>query len=288
MNIRHLKIFLAVVDGGSMTQAAKNLYITQPSVSQAIREIEDHYNIVLFERLSNKLYITETGKEFLAYARHIVALYDNMEKKMAQSRKTSTLHIGASLTIGTYLLSHISQKFLKENKNIIIRALIDNTTAIEDKVVNSELDFALVEGPIHSRDIVAKSFMEDELILICSPNHPLASRPSISLEDLSKEDLVLREIGSGTRELFENTMYSQGKSLNIKWVCNNPEAIKNAVMANIGVSIISKLAVEREIREGRLYTIPMENVNLKRKFNIIYHKNKYITGAMEKFWQGVG
>lgn len=285
MTIRHLKIFLEVVDSGSMTQAGKNLYITQPSVSQAIKEIEDHYNIKLFDRLARKLYITDIGEEFLAYARHIISLYEDMEQQMGHSRRTSKLRIGGSLTIGTYLLSELSRDFMLQNQDIQIKAVIDNTRVLEEMVIKSQLDFALVEGPIHSEDLVARAFMEDELILISSPDHPLAGTRSIKLEDLAGEELVVRESGSGTRELFENTMLARGYATNIKWICNNPEAIKNAVKANIGMSVISKMAVEKEIKKGLLSTVPMEGLELKRKFNIIYHKNKYITGAMEEFLQ---
>ena len=275
MTIRHLRIFLAVVDSGSMTKAAKNLYITQPSVSQAIMEIEEHYNIKLFERLSRKLYITEGGKEFLSYARHIISLYDDMEQRMGQTRRTSTLRIGASLTIGTYLLSQLSKGYLRNNKNIQIKAVVDNTSAIEEKVLNSKLDFALVEGPIHSDDIVPIPFMKDELVTICSKNHPFAKKQSITIEELSQEELILRETGSGTRELFENTMLFKGQNLKTKWICNNSEAIKNAVMADMGISIISKMSVTKEIKENKLHTISIDGVRFKRNFNIIYHKNKY-------------
>ena len=284
MTIRHLKIFLAVVDTGSMTKAAKSLYITQPSVSQAIMEIEEYYNIKLFERLSKKLYITEAGEEFLSYARHIISLYEDMEQRMGQTRETSTLRIGASVTIGTHLLGQLSKEFLKNNKDVQIEAIVDNTSVIENKVLNSEVDFGLVEGIIHSEDIVNIPFMEDNLILICSPNHPMINKPYITLEELSQEELILREAGSGTRELFENTMLTQGQSLNIKWICNNSEAIKNAVMADMGISIISKMSVMREIEGGELHTIPIDGIKFKREFNIIYHKNKYVTEVMEKFW----
>lgn len=285
MTIRHLKIFLAVVDFGSMTNAAKNLYITQPSVSQAIGEIEEYYNIKLFERLSRKLYITEAGEEFLSYARHIISLYDDMEQKMGQSRRTSTLRIGASVTIGTHLLGQISREFLKNNGDIQIEAIVDNTKFIEEKVLNSSIDFGLVEGLIHSEDIVNIPFMEDELVLVCSPDHPFTEKQSITIEELSKAEIILRESGSGTRELFENAMISKGQNLNIKWICNNSEAIKNAVMANIGLSIISKMSVMEEIKEGKLHTIFVEDMRFKREFNIIYHKNKYITEPIREFWR---
>lgn len=285
MTIRHLKIFICVVDSGSMTNAAKKLFITQPSVSQAIMEIEEFYNIKLFERLSKKLYITEEGEEFLSYARHIVSLFKDMEQKMGQARKTSTLRIGASATIGTSLFSQLANRFLEKNNNIQIEAVVDNTTIIEEMVIGSKLDFALVEGPIHSKDIIPISFMEDELIVICGKKHPFINKKSMTLEELSKEELILRESGSGTRELFENTLFSKGLNPNIKWVCNNSEAIKNAVISNIGMSVISKMAVKSELEEEKLFHIPLDNIKFHRNFNIIYHKNKYITKAMKTFWK---
>lgn len=285
MTIRHLRVFITVVDSGSMTEAAKKLFITQPSVSQTIMEIENYYNIKLFERLSKQLYITEVGKEFLSYARHIVSLFDEMEQKMKKALENITLKIGASMTVGACLLSDLAREFLSKNTNINIESVVDNTTIIEEKVLENKIDFALVEGIIHSENIISKPFMDDKLILICGAKHPFRKKEFITVEELSKAELILRENGSGTRELFENTMLSKGYSLNIKWVCNNSEAIKNAVISNMGVSVISKMAVVDELKAHKLYHIEIKDLELKRKFNIIYHKNKYISKPMEKFWK---
>lgn len=284
MTIRHLRVFITVVDSGSMTGAAKKLFIAQPSVSQTISELESHYNIRLFERLSKKIYITEKGKQFLSYARHIVSSFDEMENQMKQAVDNSMLKIGASVTVGTCILSKLSGLFLTSYPNIDIESVVDNTTIIEDMVLKSKIDFGLVEGPIHSKDIISKSFMDDELILICGIKHPFRSKQHVTLEELSNVDLILREKGSGTRELFENTMLAKELNLNIKWVCNNSEAIKNAVISNIGVSIISKMAVEHELKDNKLFHITIDSIELKRKFNIIYHKNKYISKPIEDFW----
>ncbi|WP_077367120.1 LysR family transcriptional regulator [Anaerosalibacter sp. Marseille-P3206] len=284
MNIRHLRIFITVVDTGSMTKAAEELFIAQPSVSQTIKEIEEYYNIKLFERLSKKLYITEKGKEFLSYARHIVTLFDEMEKSIRQTDKNSLLRIGASITVGTYVLGKLTRQFLDDYPNIDIESVIDNTTIIEEMVLKNELDFGIVEGPIHSKDIVSKAFMDDELILICGDKHPFREKPYITLKELSKANFILRESGSGTRELFENIMLSKGLDLTIKCVSNSSEAIKNAVISNLGVSVISKMAVDSELKSKKLFHIKIDNIELKRKFNIIYHKNKYISKEIEEFW----
>jgi DNA-binding transcriptional LysR family regulator len=285
MTIRHLKVFITVAELGSMTKAAEKLYISQPSVSQTIAELENHYQLKLFERLSRKLYLTAHGKQLLSYARHIVSLFNQMEQKLKRAQTSSTLKIGASITVGICILSELAGKFLQKYPKLKIESVVDNTTVIEELVLKSELDFALVEGLIHSQDIIAKPFCDDELILISGAQHHLSTKVQITIDELAQENLILRESGSGTRELFENTMLAKGKSLKIGWVCNNSEAIKNAVASNMGVSVISKLAVENELKTGRLVQIDVEGLKLKRQFCIIYHKNKYISKQMKDFWR---
>ncbi len=285
MTIRHLRVFIMVADLGSMTKAANKLFIAQPSVSQTIKELEDYYNIRLFERLSKKLYITEEGRQLLSYARYIVSLFDEMEQKMRQSAENSKLKIGASVTIGTCILSEIYSRYHMAYPNVDIDTIVDNTTVVEAMVLKSEIDFALVEGPVHSRDIVSRPFMDDELILICGDSHPFKEKGHIVLRDLEGENLILRESGSGTRELFENTMLARGIDMNIKGVCNNSETIKNAVIANMGVSVISKMIVKDELKMGKLFHIEIDDTEFKRQFNIIYHKNKYISKPIKDFWK---
>lgn len=268
-----------------MTAAAKELFIAQPSVSQTIKELEEHYNVRLFERLSRKLYITEEGRQLLSYARYIVSLFDEMEQKMKQSAENSKLKIGASITIGTCILSDLYSRYQTYYPNIDIDTIVDNTTVVEDMVLKSKIDFALVEGPTHSGDIVSKPFMNDELILVCGNKHPFRSKGHITLKELEDEPLILRESGSGTRELFENTMLAEGIGMNIKGVCNSAEAIKNAVIANMGVSVISKMIVEHELKTKKLFQIEIDDAQFKRQFRIIYHKNKYISKPIKDFWQ---
>ncbi len=284
MTLRHLRVFITVADLGNMTQAAKKLFVAQPSVSQTIKELEEYYDIRLFERLSKKLYITEEGKQLLNYARHIVSLFDEMEQKMRQSTESSTLKIGASITVGTCILSELYARFLSNYPNVDVESVVDNTTVIEDMVLKSELDFGLVEGPIHSKFIVSKPFMDDELILVCGSEHPFRDKKSVTVDELSGVNFILREKGSGTRELFESTMISKGIDLNVNWTCNSAEAIKNAVISNMGVSVISKMLVNNELKNGRLFHIKIDKVEFKRKFNIIYHRNKYISKPISEFW----
>lgn len=284
MTLRHLQVFIAVVDAGSMTGAAQQLYISQPSVSQTIGELEAFYQVKLFERLSRKLYLTPEGRQLLGYARHIVSLFGEMEQELNWAQTSSILKVGASITIGTCLLSQLARAFSREYPQLQIQAVVDNTKVIEELVLKSQLDFGLVEGQLHSNDLVAEPLMEDELILVAGKEHPLRAKEALTTAELAEAPLIVREEGSGTRELLENVMFTKGKTLNIVWVCNNSEAIKNAVAAGVGVSVISKLAVARELETKKLYQIPVLGLSLEREFALIYHKNKYLAEPIESFF----
>jgi len=284
MTFRHLKIFITVADYKSMTAASEAMYIAQPTVSQAIAELENHYGIKLFERLSKKLFITEDGKKLLSYARHIIALFEEMELSMKYPEKRGVLKIGASLTVGTDLLPQLVNKFAVTHPDIRVHATIKNTSEIENLIMKNNIDFALVEGIVHNANIVSNSFMDDELVPVCGKSHPLYLTRSISLSELVKFDFVLREQGSGTRELFESLMVANNVSWKLRWECSGSDGIKSAAINGIGIAVISKRLVDTEIKTGELSTIKVDGLDLKRKFSIIYHKNKYITEAMKAFF----
>ncbi|AZR73224.1 transcriptional regulator [Anoxybacter fermentans] len=285
MNLRKLKIFLTVCECGSMSGAAKKLYMTQPAISQAILELEDELKVNLFDRIKKKLVLTYPGEILYEYSKRILMLIDEAQNtiKDISHMNMGRLRIGASTTIGTYLLPELIGEFKKKYKNIEIHFLIDNTGVIEKKILDYEIDIGLVEGPIHSKEIIVKPFFDDELYLICSKDHHWASRKSVKPEEIKDENLIIREPGSGTREVIENTMAKYNLSYHIKHVLNNTEAIIKAVEANIGISIVPKIAVKEKIKSGNLIKINLENICFKRKFNIIYHKDKYRPTLFNEF-----
>lgn len=283
MTIRHLIIFREVADLGKMSLAAKKLYITQPSVSQAISELEEYYGIRLFERLSKKIYLTEHGKKLLGYARHITALYEEMEITIRGNSVAFPLRIGATVSVGTCVISGIIKKYNKQLPGSVVNILVDNTHSIEDRILKSELDAAVVEGRVKSGDISVKPIIQDRLILICSQQHPLSNAITVHLSDLSGQPFILREPGSGTREMFEEKMKLNGLSFIESWTCNNSEAIKNAVADGHGISLISEKLVEAELKSGRLIQVPIEGESFNRYFSIIYHKNKYMSESLRIF-----
>jgi len=284
MTIRNLEIFVKVADLGSMTAASEALYIAQPTVSQAIAELEDHYCTKLFDRLAKKLYITESGKKLLSYARHIIALHGEMDLAMKDPDKSGILKVGASLTIGAELLPRLAGTFQEKHRELKVHAVIRNTADIESLILRNNIDFALVEGIVHSQSILTEPFMDDELALVCGRSHQLYRSGIVTLEELLRQDFVVREQGSGTRELFESAMVSNNAAWNISWECSGSDGIKSAAVGGLGIGVISKRLVEKEIKDGSLRAVRVPGLDLKRKFSIAYHKNKYITEAMKVFF----
>lgn len=274
MTIRHLKIFLQVADTGTMSAAAKNLYMTQPTVSQAIRELEEHYQTLLFERHAKKLYITEAGRQLYAYARQVLAQFDAMEERMSFANRRDRLRIGATVSVGGSILSPLVRDFRARFPKLDVFCFIDNTQEIEQRLLATELDVGIIEGFIKSPDIVTVPLMEDPLVLACSSNHPLASRQILHKEDLEGQEFVIREKGSGTRELLERFLLTHNIQIRIAFEAHTPDAIKNALRYNHCITLISSRLLEQELRSGEFTAFSHESAEWNRYFRLACHKYK--------------
>lgn len=283
MTIRHLKIFVQVAQCGTMRQAARELYITQPSVSQAIRELEQFYNTTLFDRLSNRIYITESGKLLLSYARQILTLCDNMDDALRSAQASPRLRLGGSVTVGTITLIYLVNRLQQQHPEIDIRVTVDNTTAIEQKILSSELDLAIVEGSVDSEEIISRMVCSDEILMAVGKSHPFYSLENISLDMLEGQPLISREQGSADRNQFEQLMNEHNIHMQKKWCCTNTEAIKNAVINGMGIAIISKKLISEELQTGQMKAITVTGVSVRRDFRLIYHKNKLVSPQMQSF-----
>lgn len=281
MTIRHLKIFVVVAENGNMSTAAKKLYISQPTVSQAIRELEEHYGVKLFERLSKKLFITEAGKYLLFQAKNLIDQFDNIEASMKNNYQVETLRIGASMTVGSVLLSNLISDLQGENPNIETYAFVNNTTIIEEKLLNSDLDVAVVEGKVKSHDLISIPMIDDYLVLVCGTNHPLSLKKELSLEDLENQKFVVREKGSGTREILDEFLKLHNINVKIVWESSSPDTIKHAVMENGCLALMPFRIMEKEINEGQMNVIFITNNEWKRSFSLVYHKDKNLTNSIE-------
>lgn len=283
MTFRHLKIFVTVADCGKMSLAAQQLYISQPAVSQAIMEIEDEYNVKLFNRLSQKIYLTDSGNRLLDYARHIISSYEEMEIDMKNSGVAVNIRVGASVSVGTCLLNPIITRLEQENSNIYTTVFINNTSSIESMILHSTLDIAIVEGEIYSSDIVQIPVYQDELVLVTGTSHPFAKLKEISLEQLAHQSMIVREDGSRARNQFERLLIDNNIDVNVKWNSSNTEAIKNALKANQGFAVLSNMLIQDELKNHCLVSIPIKGINLTRDINLIYHKNKFISEHLKHF-----
>ena len=283
MTIRHLKIFITVADCGKMNMAAKKLYISQPSVSQAIQELEKEYGIQLFDRLSQRLYITDNGKKLLLYARHIVDSYEEMDLMMKNAGEHPRIRVGASVSVGTCLIDKVITKLEEKNPKIEIRVVINNTSTIEKMLADSELDVGIVEGLITNLDMLQIPLCEDELVIVAGKQHPFYLRTCIQLQELQNTDFVAREDGSMVRNQYEQLLQNRGITVNTKWNSTNTEAIKNAVIAGKGIAILSGRLVEKEVESKELRVIPVEDVKVERTIHLVYHKNKYVSEMMQLF-----
>ena len=265
MTIRHLQIFVAVADCGKMRAAAERLHISQPSVSQAVRELESYYNIKLFERLSQRIYITETGKKLLPYARHIIDSFETMEGFINDTSSGNVIRVGGSVSVGTRLLPPMIKSLENEVPDVDVCVIVDNTAAIEGKIQRSELDIAVVEGIVRSDELVKKDIYDDELVLVVGPEHELFNHPGIKLKELTKHALISRESGSVERNQFEQFLLEHDIKMKNKWSCSNTETIKKAVLNGEGIAILSRMVIEKEIAAGEVRVLNVENTRMKRK-----------------------
>lgn len=285
MTIKHLRVFNEVAESGKMSIAAAKFYLSQPTVSQIIKELEEHYGVLLFERLCKKLYITEEGKKLLYYSKQLIKQYDDLENKMLETTKVQTFKIGSTITVGSSIITDIIKEFRRVDDTVEVCSYIKNTHDIEEDILRANLDIALVEGVVKSSDLVSIPVVDDYLVLVCNKNHPLAKNKNFVLEDLNNQSFVMREKGSGTREQFENYIDKQGIKIKETVVANCPTAIIKAVMEQECLAVISVRLVQDYIKDGSIVVINNEDCKWKRTFSVVYHKNKYVSHSIVNFIQ---
>lgn len=285
MNERKLRVFYEVATKLNMTEVANQLFISQPAISQTIRELENDFGIQFFDRIGKKLYLTHEGDVFLTYARRILNLYDDCFKTLKETNelKNGKLRIGASTTIGIYILPEIIGKFYKEHKDIEVSIVIENTKIIADMILKNQLDFAFVEGPVFTEEIIKEFFCNDELVFITPPHHPWAACDEIELKQIENSKIIMREQGSGTREVFEEALKEFDVNFALKFELGNTEAIKKAVEADLGVSCISLRCVDKEAEDGVIVVKRIKELKIMREFHLIYHKDKYLSKLFSLF-----
>lgn len=284
---RRLQVFYTVAKQLSFTKAADILYMTQPAVTFQVKQLEEHFNTRLFERSHGKISLTPAGDLVLGYAERILALSSEMEARVGEltGQVTGPLMIGASTTIAEYQLPRILGEFKERFPHVQARLTVANSETVAAKVADHSLDVGLIEAPSHHPNLTTLACCEDELVMICSPSHSLASRSSVNAHDIGTQPYVSREHGSGTREVVDGFFKNNGvdpDDLHIEMELGSREAIKGAVEANLGVAIMSASTVTKEIRLGTLAAIPLKP-RLTRELSMVYAPQKFRSKLLDAF-----
>ena len=276
-----MRIFLEVCRTMNVTRAAENLYMTQPAVSRAIREIEQTYSTRLFERLNQRLYLTDSGRRMHAYAVHIVDTFDQMERELSDGDERGMLRIGASITLGNYELPGVVQRMKQERPGLRMQATVANVGTLKDMLLDNRLDLAMIEAPIDHRDLTGDAFSRDELVLILPPDHPLLQKDRLTLSDVAACDLLLREKGSSGRAFLDTVFEAHDLSVSPLWESASTEALVRAVAAGIGLSILPERLVRRDLASGVVCSRPICDAPLTRTCHIVWHRNKYLSPSLK-------
>ncbi len=282
---RRLKVFHTVARLLNFTKAADALHMTQPAVTFQIRQLEEHFNTRLFDRTHNRVSLTEAGQRVYSYADRIFELYDEMENTIREMTGdvSGVVTLGASTTIAEYMLPFLLGDFKAQNPDVNIRLKVSNTEGIVSMVENNVIDLGIVEASVNNKNLQVDVCRMDQLVAIVPPTHPLASLNAITPQQLLPYPFICREEGSGTREVINEFLHEHmaGEDLKICLELGSPEAIKGAVEAGMGVSIMSHSTVAKELKLGSLAAVPLDPA-LERPFSFVHQRHKFKARAMEE------
>ncbi|PKI17695.1 LysR family transcriptional regulator [Colwellia sp. 12G3] len=273
ISIKKLQLFEATARLGKLTKAASELSLSQSAASQALKELEESLGYPLFDRVGRDLLITENGLKSLPKVRQIADLLDSL--KLANLNTMSgVLRIVASATIATYLLPKLIAKFVKLYPDVAPEIHIGNTQMVIDYLDKGKASIGLIEGPAVHKHLQITPWQQDQLQIFCPPDHPLAKKSTISLEQLQQQSWVLREHGSGTRAIFDAAIEQAGAQINLGIELTRQGAIKESVKAGLGLGCLSQLTIAEEVKIGSLVALKSP-LNLSRRFALVTHKDSH-------------
>lgn len=281
MTLRHLKIMVTVFQQGSVTKAANVLHMAQPSVSLALRELEDYYGVALFERIGRRISPTECGKSFYNYAVHIVSMVDELETQMRNWDAIGSLRIGATVTIGTYLLPELLRRYQAEFPQLRLDVKVVRASLAEQMVLDNRVDLGLIETQPENQELCAIPFLQDALVAVVACDSPLAGRTCVSLQELSAYPFLMREEGSSTRTVLEAGFALHHLAVRPAWESVSTQAIVRAVSQGLGVAVLPQRMVARDAEEGIIAALPLEEP-IQRTFYIIHHRRKLLSRSMQR------
>ncbi|HSG10775.1 MAG TPA: selenium metabolism-associated LysR family transcriptional regulator [Gammaproteobacteria bacterium] len=283
---RRLQVFHTVARLLSFTKAAESLHMTQPAVTFQVRQLEEYFNTRLFDRTHNRISLTAAGERVYEYAAQIFDLYAKMDNAVRDmtGEISGVLIIGASTTIAEYMLPALLGDFKKKYPDINVHLKVSNSDGIVSMVENNDIDLGVVEAPVVNKNLVVENCRNDRLVAVVPPTHELAGKKKLNVKELIEHAYIAREEGSGTREVIEEYLASTGMKpadMSIAMELGSPEAIKGAVEAGMGVSIVSEVTIHKELQLGTLVSLELDPP-LERPFSFVHQKQKFRQRAMDE------
>lgn len=285
-SFRQLEVFLAAAQTQNITKAATSLAMSQSAASSALKELESQFNIQLFDRVGKRLQLNELGRLFRPQVEALLAQARELEQGLSRHTEAGALKVGATLTIGNYLAVGVMAKYMKSQPHARVSLEVANTRTIAKRVNDFELDIGLIEGELQSPDLEVIPWCPDELVVFCSPEHPLARQESLNDKDLLNATWIMREPGSGTRQTFERGMHGLLPDIEILLELEHTEAIKRAVETNLGIGCLSQVCLADAFRRGSLVPLKVpEHRRFDRQFYFILHKQKYRSAGIARWME---
>jgi len=286
MSDRRLQVFHAVARLLSFTKAAEVLHMTQPAVTFQIRQLEEQFDTRLFDRAHNRVSLTEAGHVAFEFTEAIFEKYSEMENAIREitGNISGSLTLGASTTISEYMLPALLGDFNSENPEVLLRLRVSNTEGVVSMVENNVIDLGIVEGPVTNKNLLVEVCRKDDMVVVVPKGHELTKLDKVSVEELLKYPFICREQGSGTREVIAEHLRSNGVDKHALKSClelGSPEAVKGAIEAGMGISVLSSVSITKEMKLGTLKTIPLDPP-LSREFSFVRQRQKFRVRTMEE------
>jgi len=272
LNFDALKTFVTLAEVKHFTKTAEILTMSQPNVSLHIKNLENELQSKLFTRTPKNLHLTSTGELLYERAKQIISITEKTKQDILDHHHTvkGTIKIGASFTIGEYLIPSLIYDVQQKYPDLEIQVIIGNTEEIVNHVKLFEVDLGLIEGQTNDKEVKTLAFMEDELLIVASPDHPITNKKSVSISDLQNQTWIRRETGSGTREYLEHVIRSNGLKVNSFLTISSNQGVKELIMRDMGLSLLSYSVVKREVELGLLSVIPLDEQSFTRAFSYVY------------------
>jgi DNA-binding transcriptional LysR family regulator len=281
--LKQLRVFLAVAKFENLTRAAQSLHLSQSAASEALLNLENTYQVKLFDRGSNRLKLNAIGLTLRQEAEALLTHCQHFEEKLSGHTAIGHLKVGASFTIGNHLATRYLADYLNHYPEANVQLDTANTPDVVAKVLNYEVDIGMIELEVQQRQLELIPWRDDELVVFCSASHPLAKKKVLSLKDIREAAWILREPDSGARHTFEQSLADLMQEITIYLEFKHNEAIKNAVESGLGIGCLSRIVLQRNFDNGDLVPLKLPRRNMRRHFYFALPKKRFHNDAVESW-----